>query len=202
MMHQMLEKYARLGSIAEARFYTTIDGIEISGSPDLLTETTVYDYKTTENPPQFQYPWRSHTEQLMYNAYIARHAEKWDLPDSLPQLPFDPRETPATSVCAVYISPKGPKCIVYETKQTYVTPKGVEREGKRPYVWSDEEVLADIRPKLHLMQEALEIFPRFPDGAEEVWGGQPGWKCPGPPICNFPKCLAKRDPSMYAWEMD
>ena len=53
MIHKVLEMYARPGSVAEARFFTTVDGIEISGSPDLLTPTTIYDYKTTENPPTF-----------------------------------------------------------------------------------------------------------------------------------------------------
>lgn len=200
MVHQMLEKYARLGSIAEARFFTTIDDIEISCSPDLLTPDAVYDYKVTDSPPGFGYPYRHHTEQVELNAYICRHAEKWELPPSLGQLPFDPREQQAQHAVIVYLGPKAPKVIEVQRKDEFQTPTGVWKEAKLPYIWSDDEVLKEFRPRLHLMREALDNYPDFPEGAEEVWGGKPGWKCPGPPICNLPNCLARREPDMYTWE--
>lgn len=211
MVHRTLESYTRPGGIPEARFYVTVDGIELSCSPDLLTETTLTDYKVTENPPSYSYPYRHHTEQVQFNAFIARHAEKWDLPEGMTDLPFDPREHPARQVAVVYLGPKGPKILTTERKEVYVTPAGVEREGNRPYVWSDEEALEELRPRLHIMENALRDYPDWPEPwtdvetgkvwtAEEVWGGSPGWKCPGPPLCNLPADLAKSYPDGMWWE--
>lgn len=195
LLHAHLSKFGRMGSIAEARFYTTVDDYEFSGSPDLLTETTIYDYKMTENPPGYSYPYRSHTEQLMFGAYVARHAERWDYDRPLP---FDPRENPVTQGVIVYLGPKGPKTLVVERKQLFTSAAGVTSERMRPYVWTDEEVLELMRPRLHMLQRALRVYPEWPEGAEELWGGEPGWTCPGPPLCYLPDCLAKR--KMLTWE--
>jgi hypothetical protein len=195
LLHAMLERYNRPWSIAEARFYTEVDGIEFSGSPDLLTQDTVYDYKMTENPPTFGYPYTGHKEQVMLNAFLARHATRWDHEGPLP---FDPREHPVTQAVVVYIGPKWPKPIMVQRKETWVTPKGVEKEGNRPYIWTDSEVLEAFRPRLHMMAEALRMYPKWPKGAEELWGGEPGWECPGPPLCHLPMCLAKR--KLFVWE--
>lgn len=225
MVHRTLEAYTRLGAIAEGRFYTTIDGIEISGSPDLVTEDTVYDYKVPTDQtgvPSFGYPFRHQTEQLMLNAYILRHAERWDLPEGMTGLPFDPRESPVTHAVIVYLGPKTPKVIEYLANQTFVTPKGVEKQVKAPYIWTDEEVLAGhdkddrkvggMRAKLHIMYNALTQYPEWPDPwtdpdtdvtytAEQVWGGtNADYRCPGRPICMLPDCLARRNPGMYVWE--
>lgn len=221
MVHRTLERYARLGAIAEGRFYTTIDGIEVSGSPDLVTTDTVYDYKVpaeASGVPSFGYPFRHQTEQLMMNAYILRHAEKWDYPTALP---FDPREDTAEHAVIVYLGPKMPKVIEYQLSQDFVTPAGITKKAKRPYIWSDAEVLGGhddqakakggMRAQIHLMYNALESYPDWPEPwedydtgkvytAEGVWGGKPGWKCPGPPICRIPTCLARREPDMYVWE--
>ena len=227
MVHRTLESYTRLGAIAEGRFYTTIDGIELSGSPDLVTEDTVYDYKVPTDQtgvPSFGYPFRGQTEQLMMNAFILRHAEKWDLPPYLAALPFDPRETPVTHAVIVYLGPKAPKVIEYQVAQEFVTPAGVTKKSKRPYVWSDEEILGGydkgdqknggMRAKLHLMKNALDSYPDWPEPwenpdtglvhtAEAVWGGANAtWDCPGPPVCRLPDCLARRRPDLYMWERD
>lgn len=197
LLHKVLEGYARPGSIEEARFYTEVDGVEFSGSPDLLTPTTVWDWKMTENPPSFGYPYRKHTEQVLVNAYVVRHYTdiEYDKP-----MPFDPHETPPTKAVVMYIGPKEPKPIQVERKETWVTPAGVEREGKRAYVWSDAEALEYIRPRLSLMRRALKAYPKWVPGAEEVWGGKPGYTCPGPPLCHLPNCLAKRDPDLFVWD--
>ena len=225
MVHRTLESYARLGAIAEGRFYATIDGIELSGSPDLVTTDTVFDYKVPTDQtgvPSFGYPFRSQTEQLMMNAFILRHAEKWDLPSYMTKgLPFDPREEVARHVVIVYIGPKAPKIIEYQKKQELVTPAGIVKYTDQPYVWSDAEVLdgydaADqklggMRARLHIMQNALDSYPDWPEPwtnpetdktftAEQIWGGEPGWLCPGPPICNLPSCLARTRPGNYVWD--
>jgi len=224
LVHRTLESYTRMGAIPETRFYTTIDGIEISGSPDLLTEDTVFDYKVPTDQsgvPSFGYPFRSQTEQLMMNAFICRHAERWDLPEYLDSLPFDPREHPVTHAVIVYIGPKLPKIIEYEVSQEFVTPAGITKKAKRPYVWSDAEVLGGrddedrklggMRARLHLMKLALDSYPDWPEPwedvdtgqvyhAEAVWGGMnKTWDCPGPPVCRLPDCLARRRPGMYTW---
>lgn len=209
MVHAVLEKHARLGSIAEVRFATTIDGIEITCSPDLLTTETLIDYKVPVEQasiPPFGYPYRHQTEQLMLNAFICRHAEWWSQWDDVTNehhevnLPFDPREHPVSAVAVIYLGPRYPKVIQYERKTLITTPTGERREIKQPYVWSDDEVLEEMRPRLHVMQAALRDFPLFPPGAEEVWGGKPGWECPGPPLCKLPNCLARRYPDNLVWE--
>jgi hypothetical protein len=227
MVHRTLESYARLGAIAEYRFFATIDGIEISGSPDLVTEDTVYDYKVPTDQtgvPSFGYPFRHQTEQLMMNAFILRHMTHWTDADGKPDapLPFDPRDTPVTHAVIVYLGPKGPKVIEYQVNQEFVTPAGVTKKSKRPYVWSDEEVLGGrddddiknggMRAKLHIMKNALDSYPDWPEPwenpdtglvhtAEAVWGGANAtWDCPGPPVCRLPDCLARRRPGMYTWE--
>jgi hypothetical protein len=226
MVHRTLEAYARQGAIAEHRFFATIDGIEISGSPDLVTTSTVFDYKVPTDQsgvPPFGYPFRHQTEQLMMNAFILRHAEHWQGADGElnPSLPFDPREERATGVAIVYLAPKGPKVIQYNAKQIIVTPAGHEREVNRPYVWNDEQVLAGyddkmrakggMRARLHLMEAAFAAYPEWPepwtnpdDGEtytfEHVFGGPATWVCPGPPLCKLPTCTARTLPGGYVWE--
>lgn len=224
MVHRTLEHSARLGAIAEARFFTTVDEIELSCSPDLVTENTVYDYKVpvdASGVPTFGYPFRHQTDQLMTNAFILRHAERWELPDGSTTLPFDPRENPVSHAVIVYLGPKGPKVIEWQRMEEFVTPTGAKRSGKRAYVWNDDEVLngydkeakqlGGMRAQLHLMYNALHSYPEWPEPwenvetgevytAEQVWGGPKGWKCPGPPLCRLPDCLARREPDMYAWE--
>lgn len=224
MVHRTLEAYPRANAIAEGRFFTTIDGIEISCSPDLVTTDTVYDYKVPTDisgVPSFGYPFRHQTEQLMLNAFILRHAEKWELSNDKP-ISFDPREFPVSHAVIVYLGPKTPKVIEYQVNQEFVNPAGVTKKSKRPYVWSDAEVLAGyddedrklggMRAKLHLMHRALRDYPDWPEpwtdedtgraySAEAVWGGMNAtWDCPGPPVCNLPDCLARRRPDMYTWD--
>jgi hypothetical protein len=236
MVHRTLERYARGASIAEAQFFTTIDGIEVSCSPDLVDQRTLYDYKVPaaeKGVPSFGYPFRHQTEQLMLNAYIARHAERWRTFDDgvtveNGPLAFDPREHPARQVAIAYIGPGMPKIILYERTEEFTTARGKVKKAKRPYVWSDQETLDFVRPRLHLMQSALEVFPLWPEpwvdpdtgdehtfegtfGASPVepWlveaylentGMDPRWRCPGYPYCRLPGCVAARWPAGLTWE--
>ncbi len=222
MVHRTLEYNSRADGIAEARFFVTVDDIELSCSPDLLTTDTVFDYKVPTDVtgvPNFGYPFRHQTEQLMVNAFITRHAERWEYEG---ELPFDPRENPASHAVIVYLGPKFPKIIQVERNEEFVTPAGVTKKAKRPYVWDDDEALAFIRPRLHLFKNALDDFPDFPrpwtdhetgvvyfaedtfdeDGRMQpgIWGGDASYKCPGPPLCKLPDDLARRDPERYVWE--
>src|SRR5207244_5383301 len=134
-----------------------------------------------------------HTEQVQFNAFVTRHAERWcklDLEGAeYPvDLPFDPRAYPVEHVVVVYLGEKWPKLVEYERKKEFLTPTGEKREANRPCVWDDEEVLTLLRPRLSAFKRAFEVYPAWPDGIEELWGGPPGWKCHGPPVCNIPSC--------------
>ena len=70
-----------------------------------------------------------------------------------------------------------------------------------------------MRARLHLMHNALASYPDWPEPwtdpdtdreytFEYVFGGEPGWLCPGPPICKLPSCTARTRPGNYVWEND
>jgi hypothetical protein len=211
MVHRTMEYHADLTSIAEARFHTTIDGLAISCSPDLLSATTLTDYKLTESPPLYSYPYVHHKEQVELNAFICRHAERWDLPKGRDTMPFDPRETPVKHVVLVYMGPKYVKVMEVERKEEVFTKDGKFAKVQVPFVWPDKLVLKEFRPRLHTMALAIESYPDWPAPwvdvdtkksytFEQVWGGEPGWTCPGPPLCNLPNCLARRYPRRLIWD--
>jgi hypothetical protein len=225
MVHLTLEHSARPNSLAECRFHTTINGIAVSCSPDLITEDgQLWDYKTPSEGsgvPPYEYPWPSHTLQLMFNAYIVRHAEKVEglyvvgngltRPATLDDIP------PITSVTVQYLGPKNPKPITFEKKQPSIIQKGPNagqpgQPRKQPYVWTDDEVESGLKintrqepglpARLEAMAAALEAYPEVPLEALEIWGGPDEYRCPGAPYCKLPNCLAKRYPHALYWERD
>lgn len=201
MVHRTLELAARQGSLAEWRFWTTVDGQEISCSPDLVTYDSIVDWKTTENPPTFGYMWNGHKLQLQFNRFIFNHAEKWEDAEGVPDrtdIPLDPHHTRIQHLVIEYLGPKGPKLI--ETQKTQKGQNG-GRSYKVPDVWTDDEVLAELRPRMEAWQLAMDAYPAWPDGLETYpgWDGPPGWKCIGPPLCYLPNCLGKRYPDGLVW---
>lgn len=212
MVHRTMEYHAAEDSIAEARFWTTVDGVEISCSPDLLRPDALFDYKVTEVPPMYDYPYVHHKEQVEFNAFICRHAERWQLPAGRDFMPFDPRENQAKHVVLVYMGPKFVKVLeVEKTEEMFDGKTGKFKKAKVPFVWPDKLVLKELRPRLHTLELGLQAYPDWPAPwtdpetkktytFESVWGGEPGWGCPGPPLCNLPKCLARRYPHRLTWE--
>lgn len=209
MVHRTMELYAGPGDIAEQRFWTTIDGIEVSCSPDVITaEGTLYDYKVTDSPPMY-YPWTNHTEQVNINAYIVRHAER----STWVKVPtMEPAPVPDIKrVGLVYMSPKQPKVLIVEkTEDTFNAKTGKFGRGKVSYVWPDSKVEKLVKPRLAMMQAALaepaitstdtgEKFLHLPEGAQELWGGDNTFRCPGAPLCRLPNCIAKRYPDRLIW---
>lgn len=207
LMHRTLELSTRKGAIAEVRFFTKVDGIEISGQPDMLTSEELIDYKVPADQKSIpmSYLYKSQTEQLMINAFIARHATRWE-PDE--DLPFDPREELPSSVGIVFIGPSKPKVMVYKESIEVVTPKGGKRKVRVPTIWGDKQVLSVVRPRMHILQNALKSYPEWPEPyydpdtdttwtAEDLWDGDQTWRCPGWPACKFATCLAKRE--RYTW---
>lgn len=215
MVHRTMEMYSHADAIAEHRFFVTIDGVEVSCSPDLLTARTLTDYKVTDNPPKYNYPYSSHKEQLEVNAFIVRNAERvaYNGHDvEFEALPFDPRKNPPQQLAIVYMSPKAPKVLTVEhTEQVFNARTGKFKKAKVPELWSDEKVRAFIEPRLEVLQRALDapfveakgkpLDLAWPEGAEDIWGGEAGWHCPGPPLCLLPNCLAKRYPNRLVWEV-
>lgn len=214
MIHRTLEYAARPGSAVEARFHTTVAGVPLTCKPDLITpQGDLYDYKFTENPPTFGYPWRDHTLQVQYNAFIVRHAEKMSQCPDPSQVGFW-RENEQRSATLMYLGPKGPKPIVVEKMQPWFDDKGRESKKKQPYMWTDEEVLEGVSGKwlmpgtkepgliqrIEAMAEAFDSYPKFPASFAKTFGGQEDWRCPGPPLCHLPECLAKRYPNGMVWE--
>lgn len=209
-IHRTLELAARPGAVAEHRFFTTLSvkglDVELSCSPDTVVfeepYTAIYDWKTTENPPTFGYPWKSHDRQLQYNRWLVNHAEKWVDQDGHPvDLPFNPWETAFKHLAIVYLGPKGPKVIEVTKTREVTTPNNKVVKRKMPYVWSDDEVLDDMMPRLEAMVRALDAYPEWPFEGEEAPGfeGPDGWGCPGKPWCSLPMCLAKRFPNGLTW---
>lgn len=207
LIHRTLEHAARPGSLAEVRFFAEVEGIPISCSPDLITaEGDLYDYKNTEKPHSGWSPWRNHTQQVMYNAYIVRHATHAETPDGKP---LDLGRVPEIKSCTVtYLEPKGPNPFTLEKKQPWFHPKtGKEIERLQPYVWTDEEVLdgqkkgePGLVERITAMQDALDTFPVISPKIQEVWGGpNRDYKCSGFPWCKLPNCLAKKYPDGLVW---
>lgn len=206
MVHRTMEYAAREGALAEWRFGMTVDDTILSCSPDLLTfgPGAIWDYKHTENPPNFGYAYRHHTEQVQLNRFIVNHAEWWKDSDGNEDadLHIDPRDVTFEHCVIVYMGPKGPKVIESEKSVERTTPNGRKVKRKVPYVWSDDEVIDWLRPRLDAWKLAFDAFPDWPEGLEKApgWAGGPDWRCPGPPICNLPNCTAKRFPYALTWE--
>jgi hypothetical protein len=207
MLHKVLEDYGSDDALVEVRFFTDVGGVEISCSPDHLTRDTLTDYKVTENPPRYNNPYTNHSEQVQFNAFICRNATAWrrsgealeGTPD-FSRLAFDPREHPVKKLVLLYLSPKYPKALLVEKTVDYFDiVKNKEVRGKRPYVMTDDRVLDILEPRVAMFKAGLEAYPDWPDGAEKLWGGEPGWACPGYPLCRFPNCLAKRYPRRLTW---
>jgi hypothetical protein len=224
MVHRTMEYVAREQAVAEARFFTTmyVEGygdVEVSCSPDLVTggvSPTVWDYKVTETPPSFDYPYRHHTEQLQLNRFIVNNAEKWELgspPDGeYPEgwqrvndwdremLPWNPRTLQVQHLVVVYLGPKWSKPMDIRRKETRITPNGDKVPIKVPDIWTDDRIHKEFDERLAWIVRGLAWYPDFPEGAEEVWHGDRTWRCPGPPVCRLPNCIAKRWPNGLLWD--
>jgi hypothetical protein len=209
-VHRTLEFYDRPSALAEARFFTTIRipgaDVEVSCSPDLVVEepASVVDYKAPVDDrsiPVYGYPWHSHVDQLQFNRFIVNHAERWDLREG-DALPWDPRALVFKHLYVVYLGTRGPKVIEVQKSIEVTFKNGNQGNRKVPDIWDDEEVTDHIVPRLHAMSLALESYPVWPDGLEEMPGfeGEAGWRCPGKPWCRLPDCLAKRYPNGMMWE--
>lgn len=199
MVHRVLEFSCRPESIAEARFYATVDGEEeISCSPDLVTPDSIWDYKNTKQNPKYDYPYRTHVLQLQFNRYIVNNMTRVEKDGkALTDFPFDPRTTSFQHLVVAYLDIDGPKPL--EIKKSVEIP-GQKRKRRVPDVWDDKQVLEELLPRYRAMRAAMDSYPVFPAGVEELWGGEPTWACPGFPHCPLKgMCLASRWPKGLTW---
>lgn len=207
-IHAILDAARRPSAICEWRFFTLIDGLEFSCSPDYIDPDRglLADYKKTENPPSWGYPYRHHKEQVNLNRWVVNHATRWLSPgttvdDPQQPLPVDPRTIVFRELTVVYLGPKGPKTMLIEETREGKTPNGQPKKTKEPAVWSDKVVRKFLDPRLEAMEMALASYPQWPSGLETYpgWEGGATWACPGSPMCFLPNCLAKRWPGGLVW---
>lgn len=196
LIHAMLESSARTPSMVECRFFADIDGTTVSGSPDLVTEHEIYDYKMTENPPQWSDPWPDHRLQGQYNRWLVNHCDRWEGDEN----GLDPHNLDIRHLVVVYLGPKGPKPIEVRIAKEVTFANGNTGTRKKPDIWSDDQVMDHLMPRLQALRCALDVYPDWPEGVESLWGGPEGWACPGKPWCPLPDCLAKRYPAGLVWD--
>lgn len=219
-VHALLEKKGRPGAIVEQKFRTKVEGQWVVAVADLVTpDGDLYDYKVSDNPPAFAYPYRSTTLQLQYNAYVLRHAMEWYNPETEEYQDHWPFVIPEIKTAtAYYLGPKAPKPITFERKQPVVVTKGRHmgetRDLKRPYIFTDEEVLEGdpshkgepgLAARTRAFALALESYPDLPQEVIDVWDWEipeenrtDDYHCPGRPFCKI-DCLAKRYPNGLTW---
>jgi len=112
-------------------------------------------------------------------------------------MPFNPRTWECEHLFIVYLGPKEPKTIEVVKSVDHRTPNNKVVKRKKPYIMPDDQLEETIlMPRLEAMVRALDTYPEWPAGVEDVWGGAAGWDCPGPPLCYLPNCLAKRRGSL------
>jgi len=179
--HQQLEKAARPGSVAEARFH--IDDFmgmgPLSGSPDLLDveEGILYDYKTNKENPRFAYPWGDHSQQVNVNRYLVDHADwvEWQGKTYDPEQ-FRPKDWQA--LVLVYIDTNGPKPLEVTRSEDVSTKDGKGRKKVRvPDIWGDEHAQQWIAERYAAVKEAF-VGGRLPEIPPEFQG----WEHP---LCGF-----------------
>lgn len=206
-LHKQLETVARPNALVEWRFFTSIDGLEFSCSPDFIDPDLglLADYKRTENPPDW-YPYRHHKEQVNLNRWVTNHATRWLSPGTKDgelqdPIPVDPRTIDFKMLTVVYLAPKGPMTLLIEETEEFKTPNNRIEKRKVPQVWSDKEVRKWLDPRLEAMEQALASYPEWPEGLETYpgWEGPADWRCPGIPLCYLPGCMAKRYPDGFTW---
>lgn len=210
LIHQTLQHAARPNSLAEARFHTSVtikglrETIDLSCSPDIITwdPDGLGDYKVTENPPM-RYPWRGHTNQVTWNQWVVRHAERWTMDGQEFDIPFNPHTWVPEHLYLVYLAPKGPQVLEVMKTMLVPNPKGTMVKRRMPYVAPDEEIEDELFPRLKAMAQALAAYPEWPWPKGDHgpgFEGPAGWACPGRPWCALPLCLAKRYPHGLKWE--
>lgn len=202
MVHYVLEANARPNSIAEVRFIMPYGNDKLSCKPDLITqEGVMWDYKNTANMPYGSYPKSYHTEQLQINRWVVNNATQWTKNSKPCTLPWNPHELKFTNLVIEYLGVDYPKAL--ETTKSVQVPNktGPGSHAVRvPYVWPDDEVKERVKDRYSALRAALAAYPEWPDGIEEVWGGERGWACPGWPYCPLRgSCLASRYPNGLVW---
>lgn len=192
MFHGQLEQHVQPGALEEARLFVTIDGIQLSGSPDLWDPLmgVLYDYKFCKEVPRWNKPWGDHIEQLNINRWLVDHAEKmvwrgrtyvpceddpryfwdeenWNNGGAMDKVLVRPMDW--VDLIVVYMDDKGVKPL--RCTKSIQIPK-VGGEGTKAAVvsdvWDDEQVEDLIFDRLPRVYDALTELniPPAPEGWE------------------------------------
>lgn len=206
MFHGQLEKNIVDPAIEEARFFIEVDGIELSGSPDVVTPDSgiVYDYKFCKEVPRWNKPWSDHVEQGNINRYLCDHAHKvhwrgWEITEDAPPVRIPGQTQPAGGVKAlgrftkpsafrpidwqdivvVYMDDKGVKPL--RCTKSIQIPKVDPTQGTKAAVvsdvWSDEQVEELIDVRFPKAYTALTLLT-IPQAPE-------GWEHQGHVLCGY-----------------
>lgn len=184
LLHGQLERSAPAGTVAEVRYHAQVDGEEVTCKPDLvdLQYGKLYDYKTKEEVPVFDYPYKDDALQLQQNRWIIDNAEYVTDGDITIGLDAEnrgmwvPKEW--TELIVVYVDPRRFKPLTV-TKSIRVPKKSGEgTKAKRvPDIWDDEAVLEHIRTRREQIANGFEDYPEALPSIPEGWEGQTGWLC-------------------------
>lgn len=184
LLHGQLERAAPVGSVAEVRYWARIDGEPVSCKPDLLDVRAgkLFDYKTKEEVPVFDYPYKGDALQLQINRFIITHAERVEDGDVTVLLTDENRGewVPAewSELVVVYVDPRRFKPITV-TKSVQVPKKSGEgtKSSRVPYIMEDDEVYDFIRTRREQISGGFEDYPEALPPIPEGWEGQTGWLC-------------------------
>lgn len=180
--HSLMEQRPAPDTINEVRFFTTIEGRSVHGRVDRIKlhpatqEFTVIDWKFPKQVPRWDKVWNDHEAQLNCYRYLVNHMEKTDPSGVTPYSPNEYtqlRDWTCRSVGVVYMDGEGVKPL--EVRRAYDVPtkagaKSATKKEKRVYVWSDEEVLAYLIPRIERLEAAFEQYdtdgtlPEYPAG--------------------------------------
>ncbi len=192
MFHGQLEKQAIFfgDAFEEARFFVTIDGNRLSGSPDLVTTGGIlYDYKFCKEVPRWNTPWPDHCLQGQINRWLVDHADSvhwrgWafyadNAPAALPgkkqgdigaiTCPQDFRPMDWQDLVVVYMDDKGVKPITVTKSIDIPKVGGVgTKKARVSDIWDNETAEAHIREQYALAHDALTLLniPPAPEGWE------------------------------------
>lgn len=171
VFHADAERNAHPKAVAEARFYAHVPGCkgELSGSPDVIQplffdasgfmHVAILDTKTTKNVPRFGTPYSNHGNQANTYGWLIRHAHRWEK-DGEP-IEWSPSSVLVDRLGIWYLDDEGPK--VLEVTKSIDVPtkpgaKNATKKEKVPHIWSDEEAVAFIAPRMKRIEDAIERY--------------------------------------------
>lgn len=174
MIHRVLEHSAHPDAVAEARYWTNVDGEPLSGSPDLVAPVQgfLYDYKTCKEVPRYG-PWPDHIEQVQINRWLVDHATHVEVGGKKVRITKANRHQYVPyewqGLVLVYLDDKGPKpYLVTRSEEVPAKTTGGTKRVRVTDIWDDERVEALVHERYPAAYDALNggELPPIPEGWE------------------------------------